>query len=47
VGAITGGVNLHFDPGHHCKFMANYERVTEEGPDVDNDVISGQFQIRF
>jgi len=46
-GAVTGGVNLHFDGGHHCKLMLNYQSLREEGPAVDNDKISGQFQVRF
>ncbi len=45
--AVTGGVNLHFDPGHHCKLMANYQHFTEEGEKIDNDKISAQFQVRF
>jgi hypothetical protein len=47
VDAVTGGVNLHFDPGHHCKFMANYQHFVEEAAPVDNDKISAQFQVRF
>lgn len=45
--AATGGVNLHFDPGHHCKFMANYQHFLEEDTAVDNDKVSAQFQVRF
>jgi hypothetical protein len=45
--SVTGGVNLHFDPGHHCKFMADYQHFTEETTPIDNDKISAQFQVRF
>ena len=38
--AVTGGVNLHFDPGHHCKLMANYQHFVEETFPIDNDKIS-------
>ncbi len=47
VDAVTGGVNLHFDPGDHCKFMTNYQHFVEEAAPVDNDKISAQFQVRF
>ena len=45
--AVTGGVNLHFDRGHHCKLMANYQHFLEETLPIDNDKISAQFQVRF
>ena len=45
--AVTGGVNLHFDPNHHCKFMANYQHFLEEETPLDNDKVSAQFQVRF
>lgn len=45
--AVTGGLNLHFDPGHHAKLMANYQHFIEEGEKIDNDKISAQFQVRF
>jgi hypothetical protein len=45
--AVTGGVNLHFEPGHHCKFMANYQHFLEEETPVDNDKVSAQLQVRF
>jgi hypothetical protein len=45
--AVTGGVNLHFDPDHHCKFMANSQHFLEEETAVDNDKVSAQFQVRF
>jgi hypothetical protein len=47
IDAVTGGVNLHFDPGHYCKLMANYQHLVEEGEKIDNDKISAQFQVRF
>jgi len=45
--AVTGGVNLHLEPGHHCKLMANYQHFVEEATPIDNDKISAQFQVRF
>lgn len=45
--AVTGGVNFHFDGGHHCKLMLNYQAFNEEGDAVDNDKASAQFQVRF
>jgi hypothetical protein len=45
--AVTGGVNLHLEPGHRCKLMANYQHFIEEGEKIDNDKISAQFQVRF
>ncbi len=45
--AVTGGLNLHFDPGHHAKLMANYQHFIEEGEKIDDDKISAQFQVRF
>lgn len=45
--AATGGLNLHFDPGHHCKLMANYQHFIEEAEAIDNDKISAQLQVRF
>ncbi len=45
--AVTGGLNLHFDPGHHCKLMVNYQHFVEETSPLDNDKTSAQFQVRF
>jgi hypothetical protein len=45
--AVTGGVNFHFDGGHHCKLLLNYESIGEQGDAVDNDKASAQFQVRF
>jgi hypothetical protein len=45
--AVTGGLNLHFDPGHHAKLMANYQHFIEEAEKIDNDKISAQFQVKF
>ena len=45
--AVTGGVNLHLEPGHYCKLMANYQHFVEEGRPMDNDKISAQLQLRF
>ncbi len=44
---VTGGVNLHFDPGHHCKLMLNYDAFREEENETPNDRASAQFQVRF
>jgi hypothetical protein len=46
-GSLTGGLNAHFDPGHHCKLMVNYQKLTEEEREFPNDKISAQFQVRF
>jgi hypothetical protein len=45
--ALSGGLNLHFIPDHHCKFMANYQHFLEEETPLDNDKVSAQFQVRF
>ena len=44
---LTGGLNLHFDGGHHCKLMLNYQKLKEERDEVKNDKVSAQFQVRF
>ncbi|UCH78044.1 MAG: hypothetical protein JSU81_10030 [Candidatus Coatesbacteria bacterium] len=47
LGSLTGGLNAHFDRGHHCKLMVNYQKLTEEAREFPNDKISAQFQVRF
>lgn len=47
VSSVTGGLNLHFDAGHHCKLMLNYQKLAEERLAFPNDKISAQFQVRF
>jgi len=45
--AVAGGVNLHFDAGHHGKLTPNYEAFREEEDETPDDRASAQFQVRF